>query len=335
MKSENEILKSAIKKLKEETDFDLDYKKNADSDYIVNLKTISGDGKDNLFVDVRANINKAIIGEISLQNKDKSQPYILATKYVSQPQAEKLRELGINFLDTAGNALIIEDNVYIFISGRKIKENKEKPLSIFRPAGAKLLFAFFTEKDLEKSDYRTIAEMSGISKTAVGRLMNDLEKVGYLVKRSNNERFLVKKSELLQRWIYYYSEAFRAKLDPVRFHSTKFEGRWWEEVNISEYNAVWSGETGGAILTKHLKPQKATIYADSMLTKLQAKYGLVRDVNGEIEILQKFWKFGEIKNVAPPLIIYADLLATADERNIETARIIYEEHLAQITEENS
>ena len=276
-----------------------------------------------------------MIREIALQNKETSHPYILATRYVSQPQAEKLRKLDINFFDTAGNAYIKRDDLYVFISGRKTENKKDKPLHIFRPAGAKLLFAFFTKKDLEKSDYRTIADMSGISKTAVGRLMKDLETAGYLIKRSNNERFLVKKAELLKRWIFYYSETFRAKLDPVKYHSTKFEGRWWENINILEYNAVWGGETGGAFLTKHLKPQTATIYANSALSKLQLKYGLVKDEKGEIEILQKFWTFGEIKNVAPPLVVYADLLATADERNIETAQIVYDKYLAQNTEESS
>jgi hypothetical protein len=165
--------------------------------------------------------------------------------------------------------------------------------------------------------------------------MNDLEKVGYLIKRGRGKRFLIKKQELLKRWVLYYSESFRPKLKPIRYHSTKFSGRWWEEIKIAEYDAVWGGETAGAILTKHLKPETATIYANSTLSRLRLRYGLVMDKKGEIEILQKFWKFGEIHNVAPPLVVYADLLATDDERNIETAQILYDQYLAQNTEENS
>ena len=40
-----------------------------------------------------------------------------------------------------------------------------------------------------------------------------------------------------------------------------------------------------------------------------------------LEILQKFWQDGEIGTVAPPLVVYADLLATADERNLTTITI--------------
>jgi hypothetical protein len=121
----------------------------------------------------------------------------------------------------------------------------------------------------------------------------------------------------------------------VKYHSTKFDGRWWEDIKISEYNANWGGETGGARLTKYLSPQTVTIYADNALPRLQAKYGLVRDPRGECEILKKFWIFGENDDVAPPLVVYADLLATADERNLETARMIYDEYLTPLANENS
>lgn len=67
-----------------------------------------------------------------------------------------------------------------------------------------------------------------------------------------------------------------------------YKGRWWDEIDIAAYNAVWGGETAGARFTKHRKPQNATIYADSNLTRLQARYGLVRDDGGNVDILRRF-----------------------------------------------
>lgn len=334
MKAENIIIKKAISAIENQTGVSINYK-NEKPDIIIECKTPSGKKKESYILEVKKQINNAMIGEMSLQNKKSDKPLILITEYVTQPQTEKLRELDIPFFDTAGNAYLNQNDLYIFVSGKKAEITKEKTPSIFRPAGVKLLLAAIIQEGFENTDYRTIAEDIGISKTAVGRLMNDLEKAGYLIKRGDNERHLIKKEELIRRWVLYYSESYRPKLKPVKYHSTKYDGRWWEDIDIEEYKAVWGGETGGAVLTKHLKPQTATIYADSMLPKLQAKYGLVRDEKGEIEILQKFWKFGEVENVAPPLVVYADLLATADERNLETAQIVYDEYLAQIAEENS
>ena len=166
--------------------------------------------------------------------------------------------------------------------------------------------------------------------------MNDLEKAGYLMRGRGNERRIVRRNELFRRWVENYGESFRATLDPVRFRSTKYDGRWWDDAEIEKYDACWGGETGGARLTRHLKPETATVYSDSLLPKLQAQYGLVRDKRGNVEILKKFWKREqETDDVAPPLVVYADLIITADRRNLETAQMIYDRYLAEFTEANS
>lgn len=336
MKTEQEIIKKAAQILSEQTGLRVSYREKNRKDKFADGELEIVDGQNSsvikYIVDIKRRFSNAKLGDAAIEAKRTAENYILATEYITQPQAEKLRELDVCFLDTAGNAYLNAPGLFIFISGRKLETVEEKPISIFRPAGIKLLLAFFSRPGFENSDYRTIAAETGVTKTTVGRILGDLEKGGYLVRRGGNERFLTNKAELMKRWVFYYSEQFRPKLKPVRFHSTKQNGRWWEEINIEEYKAVWGGENGGAILTKHLKPQNATIYADSNLPKLQAKYGLVKDEKGEIEILKKFWSFGEVGDVAPPLVVYADLLATADERNLETAQMIYDEYLAQIAE---
>jgi len=40
-----------------------------------------------------------------------------------------------------------------------------------------------------------------------------------------------------------------------------------------------------------------------------------------------------VKNLVPPPLVYADLLATADARNVETAKMIYDEYLKTLTSE--
>ncbi|MCK5356795.1 MAG: hypothetical protein KAJ48_00235, partial [Elusimicrobiales bacterium] len=44
-----------------------------------------------------------------------------------------------------------------------------------------------------------------------------------------------------------------------------------------------------------------------------------------------FWNFNfdnEEKQIVPPLLVYADLMATKDPRNHEVAKIIYEQYIA-------
>ncbi|MGD9629227.1 MAG: type IV toxin-antitoxin system AbiEi family antitoxin [Pyrinomonadaceae bacterium] len=92
-------------------------------------------------------------------------------------------------------------------------------------------------------------------------------------------------------------------------------------------------ETAAARLTKHLKPQNVTIYADSNLTRLQARYGLVRDDGGNVDILRRFWTSGELNDCAPSLVVYSDLVATADGRNLEAAQMIHDKYIAPLREQ--
>lgn len=337
----DKIFNEALNKLKEQTGLIVEYEENLSSqnpfDYKLKVEHPNiADKVLNFSINVKRKINNATLGEAAISAKFFPERSALAAEYVTPQQAENLRRLDITFFDTAGNAYLNEPGLYVFIKGNKTEVNKtNKTINLFNANGLKLLLHFLLQPGLENADYRTIEKETNVPRTTVGRIINDLERGGFLKRRVNRERFLTRKPELLRRWAEAYAEKLRIKLKPVRYRSAKQTGRWWKKINIEDYKAVWGGETGGAKLTNHLKPQTATVYADSSLPKLQAKYGLIKDEKGEFEILRKFWNFGEVGETAPPLVVYADLLATADERNLETAQIIYDKYLAQITKENS
>ena len=334
MNDEKKLIEQSVSAFRANTGLRGKYKKGETADYDLEI-IVSGGQTLRYAAQVKKNFSNSKLGDALLEARRFAAPPVLITEYVTQPQAEKMRSLGVQFLDAAGNAFLSSAFFFVFITGKKAAFGKAKPLSIFRPAGMKLIFACLQKSGFENADYRTIAAETGTTHTTVGRVFSDLEEAGYLIKRGG-ERRLIKKAELIKRWAISYGEQFRATLKPRKYSSAKQKGTsWWKEIDIGEYEAVWGGEIGGAVLTKHLKPQTATVYAASNLPKLQAKYGLIRDEKGEIEILRKFWTFGEIGDAAPPLVVYADLLATADERNLETAREIYDRYLAQIAEENS
>ena len=71
--------------------------------------------------------------------------------------------------------------------------------------------------------------------------------------------------------------------------------------------------------------------------KLVLKNKLRKANHGDIEILTLFWNFDyEFANqgIAPPILVYADLMATGNNRNIEAAGMIYEKYLAGLIREN-
>ncbi len=338
MKIEKEILRNAVRAFNDETGLVMKYSTpdmhgSRSDHYVDSTLALNFNGKTLSYAaEIKTNVSDAVIGNAALHAKKINERFALIARYITSTQAQKLRHLGIAFLDTAGNAYVEGSGLHIQVSGKRAKNDVEKPSDIFNPTGMKTLLAFINKPGLEKLDYRTIAEDIGVSRAALGRLMKDLDSAGYLQIHSKRDRYVIRKEELVRRWVEAYSETFRPKLNPIRYKSTKYKGRWWDEINITEYNAAWGGESAGARLTKYLKPQNVTIYADSNLTRFQARYGLVRDETGNVDILRRFWSSGEVNNCAPPLVVYSDLVATADDRNLEAARMIYDKHIAPLTE---
>lgn len=261
----------------------------------------------------------------------------LVARYVNPSQADKLRELGIQFFDTAGNASFQQKGLHIFVTGRKPHGPKSQSRSAraFNQTGSRLVFALLCQPGLENKSYREMANVAGISLGAVNWIMNDLRSLHHLSDLGTRGRRILNRKELLKRWVSAYPEQLRPKLVRGRYR-TESRRDWWQKTQLPA-DAFWGGEVAAQLLTKYLQPQTVTIYSESNLPKLQAQYGLRRDPNGDIELLERFWKFDEWDNkdlfkTVPPLLIYADLLSTAVDRNLETAEIIYEQHIARLIE---
>jgi len=99
---------------------------------------------------------------------------------------------------------------------------------------------------------------------------------------------------------------------------------------LKNLNALWGGETAAAIETGYIEPEIATVYLEEHLNELILHFKLKKDPHGKIEIFRKFWDFQleEQRGQTVPLpLIYADLLATGNDRNIQTAKELRDKKL--------
>ncbi|HEX7333411.1 MAG TPA: type IV toxin-antitoxin system AbiEi family antitoxin [Pyrinomonadaceae bacterium] len=305
------------------------------ADAIVNVSDESKRWR--FYVEIKPHLSSHTLGPaIAAVTQIKKQHHsaALVSSYVNPSQAEKLRQLGIEFFDAAGNASFQQKGLHVFITGRKPQAQKSlgRPARAFNPTGSRLIFALLCQPGLENRPYREMAKEAGISLGAVNWIINDLKSLGHLVDLGARGRRLVNKKELLKRWTSAYPEQLRPKLMLGRFKTAQAPD-WWQKADLPS-DAFWGGEVAAKLLTKYLRPGTVTIYSETILPKLQARHGLVRDPNGEVELLRRFWKFDhwDEKNLqtAPPLLVYADLVSTADERCLETAEIIYEQYIAGV-----
>jgi len=336
---EKEIIKEAIAKFEECTGFSAKYKENK-------LHTVEGDGLLCLGVDeneycfnieVKRTINKTIIGQTAQQILKNRNEVILITRYVSPQLADNLKDLKIPFLDTAGNAYINCKPLFIFAKGNKLSEldRPEAQNRAFKLKGLQVTFALLCNKGLEHRSLREIAELTNVALGTVQWVMKDLKKLGYLIERKKSGRKLINKEEILRRWIVAYSEQLRPKQLNNRFKAMKKD--WWIDVEIDQYEALWGSEVAAAKLTQKLKPETITIYMSEPPGALVLMGRLKKDPQGNVEILNKFWNadLNDLrKDLVHPILIYADLIASGDERNIEIANIIYEKEIVRFIREN-
>jgi len=271
-------------------------------------------------------------------NKELPYPLILVTKYVNPLMAEELKQERIEFIDTAGNTFINQQPIYIFIKGNKPPEiTGNYPIKkTFGPTGLKIIYALLCNPGLENKPFREIAAKANVALGTVGWVKRDLKELGFLADMGERGYKLLQKDKLLQRWITAYTENLRPKQILGRYKGEHFG--WWQNKELHNLNAKWGGEVAAAKLTKYLQPEIITIYTKAeYLNMLLLECKLRKDPVGEVEILDQFWNYDvnwNYRDLVHPILIYADLIATGNQRKIETAKRIYEEHIIRLIRED-
>lgn len=290
--------------------------------------------------DVKANVTEAVKLLVQVHKMETRHPHLIIARYINERMADRLKQAGIQFIDAAGNAYVNQPPLYIFIKGNRMPDIARPPLvgRAFKPTGLQVLYAFLCNPNLENKPYREIAAAANVALGTVGWLMRELKELGYLIDMGEKGLKLTRKEELLQRWVTEYPEKLRPKLLLGRFKAIQDQLDQLQKINLNPDNAQWGGEIAAAKFTKYLKPQIITIYTDPRyLNEFLAENRLRKDPEGNVEILQKFWgpfKEGRLEGTVHPVLVYADLLATGNQRNIETAKMIYEQYIVRLIREN-
>jgi hypothetical protein len=273
--------------------------------------------------------------------KHQLEPYgkqgILVAPYLTPELANHCRQkLDLNFIDTAGNAHVRAPGLFVFVRGERTPAHRATAIG-GRGGGTatalRVVFALLCKPELVNAPYRDIVAAADVALGAVGWVFFDLQQRGYITGglRKRNRR-LLEGTRLLDEWVTNFPIKLRPKLNPRRFYAP--DPGWWQQVRL-EAGARWGGEVAAARLTDYLKPAAYTIYLDPQyggeaLATLVKRHRLRADPNGNVEVLDAFWNFqphGTPPELVPPFLVYADLMATLDPRNLEVAKRIRAEYL--------
>jgi hypothetical protein len=251
--------------------------------------------------------------------------YLMAMANYITPKAKQLLiEKNINFLDRAGNMYLDIPGIIIRVEGNSNSSNLSKAYktSAFSKSGGAVVFQFLTDPQLVNATQRTIAKYAGVSLGTIPKVFEGLKKDGFLVKLNKKEWKLVEYERVLNKWV----EVLNDKILPAnfiqRYKPVKVSAKTLLLDGDVNGNTQWGGEAAAALLTSYLTPEAYTIFTSDK-DELLKKYKLVPAQNGEIAVYNKFWKHSAYnRDYVHPVLVYAQLMATGDSRNIETAEMI-------------
>jgi len=291
------------------------------------------------FAEVKPVVDRAVALAAA---KHQLQPYgtkgVLIAPYLTAELAKHCRNvLDLQFIDTVGNVYLRAPGLYILVRGER---PLALPVTVTRGVGTatglRIVFALLCKQELLNAPYREIAAAADVALGAVGWVFFDLQRRDYIAggirKRNRRNRRLLEPARLLDEWVTNFPIKLRPKLNPRRFEAP--DPDWWQKAHLP-VGARWGGEVAAATLTHYLKPATYTIFIDPQkapeaLATLAQQHRLRAAPQGNVEFLDTFWNFEPQEtegHLVPPILVYADLMATLDPRNLEAAKGIREQYL--------
>jgi len=197
-------------------------------------------GGKKLAVEIKKWAQQANIGALIHQVQQLPEGGLLVADYINPKMADKPRQQGVQFIDSAGNAFIDQPPVYVYVTGNRQEEQDFKPATdgvnrAFEPKGLMVVYAFLLYPKLVNAPYREIAEKAGVAVGTVGWVLNGLKAAGFIRDAGSKKgRRLTQYRKLLDRWVEVWPE----KLKPKQFVGEFVTDNpyWWTNVEITEFD---------------------------------------------------------------------------------------------------
>lgn len=255
-------------------------------------------------------------------------PILVVGPRIAERSAEVLRRIGVNYLDGGGNAFISYDGVLLDVRGRKPAKtpvgyrSARNSVNLMSPRRAQVIFAILSWEHLLDKSVRALAASSKVS---VGQAQDTLElltQLGYL----SEDRQMRKSSRetLLEQWVRAYPTGLGAK---QRRLTLQGDAALPLE---SETPLFVSGESAAPTI---LRAETLSIYSAIQPDDLiRARRWRKDEERPNIFLNETFWKAptstsDQGTNSAPPLLVYADLLAAQESRQREAALALRERNV--------
>jgi hypothetical protein len=234
-------------------------------------------------------------------------------------------EAGISFADDPGNVHLRLGSEYNWTVLGKREPPRLPEAHRTTPATVQLLFQFAVNPKSASWTVRDLARAAGISKTKVAQLRHQFV----------HGRILSSKSELrvtpdiADRLVSGYSQILRPKLVIGRYRYPdssvdEFLARLAETTRTQKIPYALTGSPAADAMQHFYRSSEVPLFLDLEGPGIQRALRLLPDRTGPVVLLRPFgtmvyWKEFDGRMVAPPWLVYAELLTSDDPRAREAA----------------
>jgi hypothetical protein len=280
-------------------------------------------------VEIKGELRNQALPKIYQQN-EQHKPFMLVASRISPAIKKQLQAHNVAYLEANGNFYLKENNKFFWIDTHEpLKIEMDNRSRAFTKTGLKVLFEFLQNPALINQTYRQIAEKTGTSIGNISNIIQGLKQENFIVSVNKNTIKLTNLETLINKWADGFNKNLKPDLLIGTFRFLKEDNLLaWKNLALDTTRTVWGGEPAADLLTNYLHPAEFTLYTDESRNEIVLHYKLIPSKEGNIKVYEKFWEENDsTQKTAPPLIVYADLMANSDRRSIETAKKIYDEYL--------
>ena len=199
-------------------------------------------------------------------------------------------------------------------------------VALSRPGSLRLIFHLLHRPDMVAAPLRHLSDASGIALGAAQLALTALAESGF-VTGTRSSRTVVDLPDLARFWLSQYEPRLLPKLSGVTVSSERHD--WWIHPEVLD-PAVGqlSGEAAMKAMGLPIRPRTGIVYGGPPYPELRKMLRARNDPAGETTFRARFWTVAALGHTrtAPPLVIYADAVASRDDRQIEIAEEMWTTH---------
>lgn len=273
----------------------------------------------------------------------KARPLLLAD-YLSPRLADRLVEAGVDFVDAAGNIYIHwPGKLYIRIQGPKPKQLQEARFGrLLQSSGLQVIFVLLADPKAVSMSYRDLAKTSGVALGSVARIARELREKGYLEQKGRKQWILTQKQKLLDLWLSGYGDVLRPKLFVTRFQPPEQDlgetlAKFRKEAEAKGITWALTGGFAADLLTRHFRGNQLGLFVSEWSSELARNLKWLPSPPGPVTVLRQFSPLVVFAPkrpvegaVAHPLLVYGELFYQGRERELEAAKLIFDQYIVPI-----